>query len=160
MISFMLEQSMLLAVLASAVVGFIVCMILHSFCPCKQCCDKSMECNDMPKKGCCGPNNCGPHNKEHCCGAVSMVLCKLSKFAVLFVQAYGLAFVMQQLGVLSLYADSIAVALFLGLTFIVSHMFIAVAKHKRSALWFISKSVHVLLVLAIMAAVIVYMASK
>lgn len=155
MISFMLSQGALLAVVASAAVGFIVCLILHSFCPCKQCCEKSMECER--EGGCCGPNGCHPHQGSE---VVAHVFCKIGKFAVLFVQAYGLAYVLQRLGVLVSYGDSIAVALFLGITFIISHLFLAVVKHKRNCAWFISKSVHILLVLAVMAAVLVYMASR
>lgn len=156
MISFMLNQSALIAVAASAAVGFVLCLIMHSFCPCKQCCEKSMECDK--NGGCCGKNGCEPHH--HSSELVAHLCCKIGKFVVLFVQAYGLAFILQRLGVLASYGDSIALALFLGVTFIVSHIFLAVVKHKRSLVWFISKSVHILVVLVAMAAVLVYMASR
>lgn len=148
MISFMLAHGLLSAVLASAVVGFIVCLILHSFWPCKQYCEKNLECEKKAKE-CCD---------DH--GMIAHIFCKIAKFAVLFVQAYGLAFVLDRLNVLSSYADALAVAIFLALTFIISHMFLAVVKHKRSCIWFVAKAVHVILVASAMAAVLVYMVSK
>lgn len=155
MISFMLDNSSLIAVLVASAVAFVVCMVLHAMCPFKHWCQEQiqMECNKN-KQGCCA-KECHEHH-----GIMGHLCCKLCKFAVVFVQAYGIAFILNRLDVLNNYVDAISVAIFLAVAFVISHMFMAVAKHKRHCLWFVYKTLHVLIGFSVIAAVLVYMASR
>lgn len=155
MISFMLSQSSLIAVLVAAAVGFVVCMILHIFCPFKHWCQEQMQC-DKNKQGCC--NNKDQCHEHH--DFIGHVFCKLGKFVVLFVQTYGISYFLQKLDVINNYMDAISVALFIAVAFVISHVFLAVAKHKRHLFWFLHKAVHILIVFSVIAAVLVYMASR
>ena len=158
MISFMIHQVSWAAVFVAALAGFgiglvwhmIVAPLFYRFDRCKACdrCDKK-------EQHCCAEH--GHDHRHHDFGG--MLWYRLGSYAVYFAQAYGLAYFLERLNLLSDLADSIYLALFLGATFVVSQLFCKVLCHHKSIIFFVAKAAYKLFVLAVMAWVFVYWAS-
>ena len=81
---------------------------------------------------------------------------KIGGFLVYFAQAYGLAFVFERMGLLLDMKDALAMALFLGVTFVISCLYGKVVCQKVSFMHFIFKAALKLLILVVMAWILVY----
>ena len=163
MISFMLQNVSWFAVIAAALAGLVIGMVWHllfgRFCEkfehgwCKEC-----EKCEKDEHQCCTKHG-HKHDEKNCCQSMSCMLWhKLGSFAIFFAQAYGLAFILERLDLLSNLQDAIYMAMFLGLTFTISHLYAMVIWHHQSFMHFLFKSAYKLFTLAVMAWVLVYFA--
>lgn len=177
MISFVLVLVSWKALAIAALVAVVIGWVWHSqyvfgrFCQHKHdgCCDKKQAC--APGQPC--PPNYGavkqyddmgyPSIEKHdyCCrdcNYMCMALYKLFAFALAFVQAYGIAFLIERFDLLLNYRDAISLTLFVALTFLVTHMIACAVWHKKSWIAAFSKIACRLVIVSAMAAVIVYFA--
>jgi hypothetical protein len=162
MISFVLVIVSLKTVAIAALVGMIIGLLWHSrylFGSCCQqaCGDKNQAC--MPGQKC---DQGYPSVEKHdtCCNNCNwmcMGLYKVIGFGLAFVQAYGIAFLLERMNVLGDYKDAIALTIFVALTFAVAKMAAKTMWHGKSWTHFAVKVACRLVILSSMAAVIVYL---
>ena len=163
MISFMLHEISWLSVILAALAGLIIGMVWHLLFG--RLCDKfekgwCKECDRCEKDEhrCCASHG-HKHGEDGCRSMFCMLWHKLGAFAIFFAQAYGLAFILENLDLLSDLSDAIYVAIFIGLTFAVSHLYAMVIWHHKSFKHFLFKAVYKLFILSAMAWIFVYFAA-
>lgn len=157
MISFMLQNITYLSVLIAALIGWGICILFHVLFPCHH--EYNSCCHSMSggMGGQQQQNKYGCQDHCHGEGIVHMLISKVGKLGILFVQAYGLAYILERLTVLSEYTDAILAALFVAVAFIVSSIFYAVLHQHKTVRMFVLKSLNILAIYAAMAAYFVYM---
>jgi hypothetical protein len=165
MISFMLEQVSWIAVFVAAIVGVGIgllwhiafgglCKYDHECCnECERCCDGHSHKNHNHKS----------HEDNHCkdchCKSLECILWhKLSAFIFYFAQAYGLAYILERLNLLGNLQDAILMALFVGVTLSVSHLYAAGIWHRGGCMHSLCKALYKLFILVVMAWIFVYFA--
>lgn len=163
MMSFALLLVSLKTVALAALVGMVVSFVLHhlhrNFCKHDEsCCNNKQACAPGQK---CEPGYPSISKHDECCGNCSgmcMAFYKLAAYALTFVQAYGIAYLLENFELLGNYQDAIWLTLFVAVTFWLSRKACCVMWHRKSWSHFVCKAAGHFIVLASMAAAIVYLA--
>ena len=165
MISFMIEQVSWLSIIAAAAAGVFLTIVWHLLFGrlferfehgwCRPC-----EKGEKEEHRCCATQHVAAHGhkKNECANMYCMLWHKLGLFIIYFAQAYGLAYFLERLKLLNDLSDAIYLSLFIGVVFIISHLYAMVIWHKKSFLHFLFKAALKLFILAIMAWILVYFA--
>lgn len=163
MISFVLVlvslKTVALAALAGMLVGWVLHFVHHRFCKHDHgCCSTKQACAPGQK---CEQGYPSVEKHDECCANCNfgcLAVYKLIAYGLTFVQAYGIAFLLERFELLADYQDAILLTLFIAVTFWLAKKVACTMWHRKSWSHLFCKVVGRFIVLATIAAVIVYLA--
>lgn len=161
MISFMLLTISLKTVAIAALVGMVVAWVVHyahrHLCKHDSCCNTKQSCAPGQK---CDQGYPSLEKHDECCCNCSfacLAVYKVVAYGLAFVQAYGIAYLLERLNLLGDYKDAILLTLFVAIAFWATKKAACVMWHHKSWSHFVCKIILHFIVLAAMAAMIVYL---